>query len=67
LFAWLQATAGIDDIEMNRTFNNGIGMVVVIDAADADGCAATLRATGEQVFTIGRIAAQGEGAQVVVA
>jgi phosphoribosylformylglycinamidine cyclo-ligase len=33
LFAWLQATAGIDDIEMNRTFNNGIGMVVVIDAA----------------------------------
>jgi phosphoribosylformylglycinamidine cyclo-ligase len=30
LFAWLQATAGIDDIEMNRTFNNGIGMVVVV-------------------------------------
>jgi hypothetical protein len=27
LFAWLQKTAGIDDIEMNRTFNNGIGMV----------------------------------------
>jgi phosphoribosylformylglycinamidine cyclo-ligase len=25
LFAWLQTTAGIDDIEMNRTFNNGIG------------------------------------------
>jgi phosphoribosylformylglycinamidine cyclo-ligase len=66
LFAWLQATAGIDDIEMNRTFNNGIGMVVVIDAAEADGCAATLRAAGEQVFTIGHIAAQGEGAQVVV-
>ena len=67
LFAWLQKTAGIDDIEMNRTFNNGIGMVVVIDAAEADGCAATLRAAGEQVFTIGRITAQGEGAQVVVA
>src|SRR5690606_8671477 len=32
LFAWLQQTAGIDDIEMNRTFNNGIGMVVVIAA-----------------------------------
>jgi phosphoribosylformylglycinamidine cyclo-ligase len=30
LFAWLQATAGIDDHEMNRTFNNGIGMVVVV-------------------------------------
>ena len=34
-FAWLQKTAGIDDVEMDRTFNNGIGMVVVIDAASA--------------------------------
>jgi phosphoribosylformylglycinamidine cyclo-ligase len=66
LFAWLQATAGIDDIEMNRTFNNGIGMVVVIDAEAAHACAASLSAAGEQVYTIGRIAAQGEGAQVVV-
>jgi len=66
LFAWLQATAGIDDTEMNRTFNNGIGMVVVIDAAHAEACARTLVAAGEQVFTIGRIAAQGDGAQVVV-
>jgi phosphoribosylformylglycinamidine cyclo-ligase len=67
LFAWLQATAGIDDLEMNRTFNNGIGMVVVIDAEAAQGCAAGLSAAGEQVYTIGRIVAQGEGAQVVVA
>ena len=66
LFAWLQTTAAIDDIEMNRTFNNGIGMVVVIDAASAAACAATLRATGEQVFEIGVIAARGEGAAVVV-
>jgi phosphoribosylformylglycinamidine cyclo-ligase len=67
LFAWLQQTAGIDDTEMNRTFNNGIGMVVVIDAAQAESCAATLRALGESVYTIGRIAPQGDGAQVVVA
>ena len=66
LFAWLQATAGIDDIEMNRTFNNGIGMVVVLDAASAAACADTLRAAGEVVYTIGRIAARGEGAAVVV-
>ena len=66
LFAWLQATAGIDEIEMNRTFNNGIGMVVVIDAASAAACAATLRSLGETVFEIGVIAPKGAGASVTV-
>ena len=67
LFAWLQKIAGIDDIEMNRTFNNGIGMVVVLDAAEAAACAETLRAAGEAVYEIGTIAARGDGAAVVVA
>jgi phosphoribosylformylglycinamidine cyclo-ligase len=66
LFAWLQKTAGIDDIEMNRTFNNGIGMIVVLDAADAADCAAMLEASGEKVYTIGTIAPQGAGEQVLV-
>ncbi len=66
LFAWLQKTAGIDDTEMNRTFNNGIGMVVVISADHAPACAATLRSLGESVYAIGQIAPQGSGAQVVV-
>jgi phosphoribosylformylglycinamidine cyclo-ligase len=66
LFAWLQATAGIDDIEMNRTFNNGIGMVVVIGASEAAACAATLRASGEQVYEIGVIAPRGDSAAVLV-
>ncbi|RYF25203.1 MAG: phosphoribosylformylglycinamidine cyclo-ligase [Comamonadaceae bacterium] len=67
LFAWLQKTAGIDDIEMNRTFNNGIGMVVVVAASAAEATAATLRAAGETVYAIGTIAQRGEGAAVVVA
>jgi phosphoribosylformylglycinamidine cyclo-ligase len=66
LFAWLQATAGIDDVEMNRTFNNGIGMVVVIAAEEAAACAATLRELGETVYEIGAIGARGEGAAVTV-
>ena len=66
LFAWLQKTAGIDDIEMNRTFNNGIGMIVVVDPEDAAACAATLTHLGEQVFVIGRMAQQQGGAAVVV-
>ena len=67
LFAWLQKTAEIDDVEMNRTFNNGIGMVVVLDAAEADTCERTLRALGETVYVIGGIAPKGSGASVVVA
>ena len=66
LFAWLQATAGISDHEMNRTFNNGIGMVVVVDAAHAGATAQTLRDQGETVYRIGRIAERSEGAAVEV-
>jgi phosphoribosylformylglycinamidine cyclo-ligase len=66
LFAWLQKTAHIDDNEMNRTFNNGIGMVVVIDQAHAQACAQTLSQSGEKVYQIGIIAEQGNGQQVVV-
>ena len=66
LFAWLQTTAGIDDTEMNRTFNNGIGMVLVIPAANATECAQSLRASGEQVYQIGVIAERGASAAVLV-
>ncbi len=66
LFAWLQATAGIDDFEMNRTFNNGIGMVVVVDAASAQACAMTLRELGETVYTIGTIVERSSGPAVTV-
>ena len=67
LIAWLQQTAGIDAFEMNRTFNNGIGMVVVVGAAQAQAVAATLRAQGETVNEIGVIAGRGDGAPVVIA
>jgi phosphoribosylformylglycinamidine cyclo-ligase len=67
LFAWLQQTAAISDHEMNRTFNNGIGMVLVVNARDAQAVAATLRDTGETVYPIGAIAPQGDGARVTVA
>jgi phosphoribosylformylglycinamidine cyclo-ligase len=66
LFAWLQATAGIDDHEMNRTFNNGIGMIVVVAAAQAEAAAAVLRQHGETVHQIGVIAPRGAKAAVVV-
>ena len=66
LFAWLQTQAGIDDTEMNRTFNNGLGMVVVVPASAAADCAATLRGMGEQVHVVGSIETRGTGPAVVL-
>jgi phosphoribosylformylglycinamidine cyclo-ligase len=66
LFAWLQETAAISDFEMNRTFNNGIGMVLVISADHAQTAAQTLRDLGEQVYAIGLIGER-DGAAVTVA
>ena len=66
LFAWLQTQAGIDDTEMNRTFNNGLGMVVVVPASAATDCAATLRGMGEQVHVVGEIESRGNGPAVVL-
>ena len=67
LFRWLQEGGNVDAQEMYRTFNCGIGMVVVVDAADADAAIAHLQAAGEQVFRIGVIRSrQGEEHQAQV-
>jgi len=55
VFDWLQAHGKVADAEMHRVFNCGIGMTVVVSAADADAVAAKLAAGGEQVWRIGRI------------
>ena len=55
LMAFLQAQGTIEPEEMARTFNCGIGMVVVTAPEAADAVAAELTAAGEQVFQIGRI------------
>jgi phosphoribosylformylglycinamidine cyclo-ligase len=67
LFQWLQQQGGVADAEMHRVFNCGIGMVVVVPAAQADAIAATLREQGETVFALGEIVPQSDGmAQTVV-
>ncbi|WP_028452263.1 phosphoribosylformylglycinamidine cyclo-ligase [Chitinilyticum aquatile] len=55
LFQWLQAEGNVDAQEMYRTFNCGIGMVVVVAAEDAERAAAFLSAEGETVYRIGSI------------
>jgi phosphoribosylformylglycinamidine cyclo-ligase len=68
LFDWLQTMGHVEQKEMYRTFNCGIGMAVIVDPADADAAARLLAASGETVWTIGKIRArQGEEAQTQVA
>jgi phosphoribosylformylglycinamidine cyclo-ligase len=57
VFEWLQARGGIAEDEMLRTFNCGVGMLVVVPAEAADLAARVLTAAGETVWTVGRIEA----------
>jgi phosphoribosylformylglycinamidine cyclo-ligase len=67
LFQWLQREGQVADAEMHRVFNCGVGMVVIVAAADAARAAQQLTATGETVYRLGRIEARQEGqAQTVV-
>jgi phosphoribosylformylglycinamidine cyclo-ligase len=61
LFQWLQEQGQVEDTEMYRVFNCGIGMVLVVDPAQAEAIAATLREQGETVSTLGEIVEQKEG------
>jgi phosphoribosylformylglycinamidine cyclo-ligase len=56
LFAWLQKAGGLGDEEMRRTFNCGIGGVLVVSAESADACLAALNGAGERARLIGHIA-----------
>jgi phosphoribosylformylglycinamidine cyclo-ligase len=57
----------VQEDEMYRVFNCGIGMAVVVAEADADAVVARLQAEGETVHRIGRIDARKEGeAQTIV-
>jgi phosphoribosylformylglycinamidine cyclo-ligase len=62
VFGWLAATGRLDDAEMLRTFNCGIGLVLVAAEASADALVETLRNAGETPVIIGAIVA-GEGAR----
>jgi len=64
VFGWLKAQANIDAHELSRTFNCGIGMVIVVAEADAAEATRILTENGETVFSIGHIRArQGDEAQ----
>jgi phosphoribosylformylglycinamidine cyclo-ligase len=68
VFQWLQTQGRVADAEMHRVFNCGIGMVLVVSAADADRTVAHLNAAGETAWIVGDIRARnGDEAQTLLA
>lgn len=53
VFDWLQAAGNLDEIEMHRTFNCGIGMTVTVPATHASQAVERLRQLGEDAMQIG--------------
>jgi phosphoribosylformylglycinamidine cyclo-ligase len=53
VFGWLAATGNIVADEMLRVFNCGIGMVLVVAAADVEATLAMLAAAGDTATRIG--------------
>ena len=57
VFAWLQEVGGVAESEMRRTFNCGVGMVLIVGAEDAPSVLEALLAAGEDAFICGELAA----------
>ena len=64
VFDWLAASGNVSDAEMYRTFNCGIGMVVIVDPLQADAVLSALRAAGESAQLIGEVR-RGNGGVIV--
>ena len=61
IFKLLQQTGNISEHDMYNTFNMGIGMMLVVDKADAAKAVEILKANGENAFIIGETVASSEG------
>ena len=55
VFAWLQEIGGVEDHELRRTFNCGIGFVLIVAADQAEPVLAALLNAGEDAFVCGEL------------
>ena len=66
VFGWLQSAGNVQTEEMFRTFNCGVGMVLVVDRDDRDDCLKILHELGEQAWEIGEIVEKNSDASVIL-
>jgi phosphoribosylformylglycinamidine cyclo-ligase len=61
IFDWLQQQGNVEQEEMYRTFNCGIGMIVVVPAAQREDAISILTAEGEDAWHVGNISELTQG------
>ncbi len=66
VFRWLAQAGGIDAHEMARTFNCGIGMIVITAPDKAEAAAQILTEAGETVTRMGTVSPHGTGERVML-
>ena len=64
IFKMLQKKGNITEEMMYNTFNMGVGMVLCVDAADADATIEAVKAAGEDAFALGVIKAGEKGVEI---
>ncbi len=55
VFAWLAETGGVDETEMRRTFNCGLGLMLIAPPRNAEAVLAALLDAGEAAFVCGEL------------
>lgn len=66
MFTWMMETANIERDEMYRTFNCGVGMILVVDADDVESSIAALSEAGETAFLVGEVKAGAAEPQIQI-
>ena len=66
IFNWLQQQGNISRHEMYRTFNCGVGMLLVVPADQLEPALASLQAAGEMAWHLGEIQSAAAGEQLVI-
>ena len=56
VFAWMQQVGGVSDHELRRTFNCGVGLILIVAPGDAPAVLEGLLAAGEDAFVCGELA-----------
>ncbi len=65
IFDLIRRSGNLTQGEMDRTFNNGLGMILIVGKRDLGGVERTLKRMGERFFLIGEIKSGGKGVNLV--